>query len=105
MIAENVTTDKLEIVIPAGAGGEGDYSLSITPERAGWGYSSFKVLELAAGGTHTFATGEDEWVVLPLSGSCTVDVRRRDLHPRRARAGCSPASATSPTCPATRRPR
>jgi len=42
VIAQNVTTDKLEIVIPAGAGGEGDYSLSITPERAGWGYSSFK---------------------------------------------------------------
>ena len=40
MIAKNVTTDKLEIVIPAGAGGEGDYSLSITPERAGWGYSA-----------------------------------------------------------------
>ena len=62
----------LDVVIPAGLGGDGEYSLSITPERAGWTYSSLNVLELPAGGTHTFATGEDEWVVLPLSGSCTV---------------------------------
>jgi 5-deoxy-glucuronate isomerase len=63
---------KLDIVIPAGTGGTGDYALSITPERAGWEYSSLNVLELPAGGTHTYRTGEDEWVVLPLSGSCTV---------------------------------
>ena len=62
----------MEIVIPAGTGGDGDYALSITPERAGWAHSSLNVLELAAGGTHTFDTGESEWVVLPLSGSCTV---------------------------------
>ena len=43
-------TDKLEIVIPAGTGGDGDYALSITPERAGWEHSSLNVLELAAGG-------------------------------------------------------
>ena len=64
--------DKLEIVIPAGTGGAGDYALSITPERAGWTHSSLNVLELAAGGTHTYRTDESEWVVLPLSGSCTV---------------------------------
>jgi 5-deoxy-glucuronate isomerase len=73
-----VTEKNLEIVIPAGAGGAGDYTLSITPERAGWGYSSLNVLELAAGGSHTFTTGEDEWVVLPLSGSCTVACRDHD---------------------------
>jgi len=33
----NQTQSKLEIVIPAGTGGEGDYALSITPERAGCG--------------------------------------------------------------------
>jgi 5-deoxy-glucuronate isomerase len=64
---------KLDVVVPAGTGGDGDYALAITPERASWGYSSLNVLELAAGGTHTFDTGEDEWVVLPLAGSCTVD--------------------------------
>jgi 5-deoxy-glucuronate isomerase len=68
----SATGDKLDIVIPAGTGGAGDYALAVTPDRAGWGYSSLNVLELAAGGDHTFATAEDEWVVLPLSGSCTV---------------------------------
>jgi 5-deoxy-glucuronate isomerase len=75
VIANQETTDKLDIVIPAGTGGTGAYSLAITPERAGWGYSSLHVLELAAGDTHTFDTGEDEWVVLPLSGSCAVSCR------------------------------
>jgi 5-deoxy-glucuronate isomerase len=64
--------DKLDVVVPAGTGGGGDYSLAITPERAGWGYSSLNILELPVGGTHTFATGEDEWVVLPLLGGATV---------------------------------
>ena len=73
MIAKNEKTEKLEIVIPAGTGGDGDYTLSITPERAGWAHSSLNVLELGADGTHTFDTGESEWVVLPLSGSCTVE--------------------------------
>jgi 5-deoxy-glucuronate isomerase len=64
--------EKLGVVVPAGTGGDGTYALAITPERAGWAHSSLNVLELAAGGTHTFNTGEDEWVVLPLIGSCSV---------------------------------
>jgi 5-deoxy-glucuronate isomerase len=64
--------EKLEVVVPAGTGGAGAYTLAITPERAAWSYSSLNVLELPAGASHTFATGEDEWVVLPLAGSCTV---------------------------------
>ncbi len=65
-------SEKLDVVVPAGTGGAGDYTLSITPDRAGWGYSSLHVLELPAGGSHTFDTGPDEWVVLPLAGSCAV---------------------------------
>jgi 5-deoxy-glucuronate isomerase len=65
-------SDKLDIVIPAGTGGADDYTLSITPERAGWGHTSLNIVELPAGGTHRFDTGESEWVVLPLSGACTV---------------------------------
>jgi 5-deoxy-glucuronate isomerase len=66
-------SEQLEIVVPAGSGGDGDYTLSITPKRAGWEYSSLNMLELPAGGTHSFDTGEDEWVVLPLAGSCVVE--------------------------------
>jgi 5-deoxy-glucuronate isomerase len=61
-----------KLYLPAASTAEGPYSLVVTPETAGWGYSGLRLLTLAAGGTHTFGTGEDEVVVLPLSGSCAV---------------------------------
>ncbi|MEB3372392.1 5-deoxy-glucuronate isomerase [Saccharopolyspora mangrovi] len=48
------------------------YRTSVDPATAGWGYSSLRVLELAAGGSHEFDTGDSEWIVLPLNGSCSV---------------------------------
>jgi 5-deoxy-glucuronate isomerase len=42
----------------------------ITPESAGWGFSGLRILELD--GTQRLQTGEDEVIVLPLAGSCTV---------------------------------
>ncbi|WP_214367613.1 5-deoxy-glucuronate isomerase [Pseudonocardia sp. H11422] len=72
-------------VVPRGATAAGAFSLLITPEAAGWGYSSLRVLELPAGGSATFDTGEDEMVVLPLSGACAVscDDERFELAGRR----------------------
>ncbi len=46
---------------------------SVTPEEAGWGYSGLRILSLPAGGSWRGGTGEDEILVLPLSGACTVD--------------------------------
>jgi 5-deoxy-glucuronate isomerase len=57
-----------------GTAGSGPYALEITPASAGWGYSGLRILELAPGGTHAFETGEDEAIVLPLSGGCSVTV-------------------------------
>jgi 5-deoxy-glucuronate isomerase len=67
--------------VPAGAGRDGGYALSVTPERAGWGYSGLRILDLPPGGSHEFGTGEDEYLVLPLSGGCRVscDGERLDL--------------------------
>jgi 5-deoxy-glucuronate isomerase len=59
-------------VLRHGDTAEGDFSLVVTPEVAGWAYSGLRVLELAAGATATIDTGEDEMVVLPLAGSATV---------------------------------
>ncbi|WP_372404992.1 5-deoxy-glucuronate isomerase [Streptomyces luteireticuli] len=56
----------------AGQAADGPYALDITPEKAGWGHSSLRVLELPPGGGHSFPTGDSEWIVLPLSGGCTV---------------------------------
>ncbi|HEY4421823.1 MAG TPA: 5-deoxy-glucuronate isomerase [Pseudonocardia sp.] len=60
-------------MVRRGETGDDTFSLVITPDTAGWGYSSLRVLELPAGGSATFGTGEDEMVVLPLAGSCTVE--------------------------------
>lgn len=60
-------------IVRRGETADGTFELVVTPKTAGWGYSSLRVLELAAGGSATFDTGEDETVVLPLSGACTVE--------------------------------
>ncbi|MEV6968737.1 5-deoxy-glucuronate isomerase [Hamadaea sp. NPDC051192] len=58
--------------IPDGTGAEEPYRLVITPERAGWAYSGLRVLDLAPRQTHQFETGDEEMLVLPLSGGCVV---------------------------------
>jgi 5-deoxy-glucuronate isomerase len=63
----------LDPVVRRGETADDTFSLVVTPEAAGWGYSSLRVLELPAAGSATFETGEDEMVVLPLSGGCTVE--------------------------------
>ncbi|GAA3233459.1 5-deoxy-glucuronate isomerase [Pseudonocardia petroleophila] len=60
-------------VIRAGESAEGAFSLVVTPASAGWEYSSLRVLALDPGGSATFDTGEDETIVLPLTGSCVVE--------------------------------
>ena len=61
-----------ELYVPKGATAGGPYAVDIDPERAGWTHSSLRVVELEPGGTHTFTTGDSEWIVLPLNGACTV---------------------------------
>ena len=50
------------------------FDLVITPESAGWGYSSLRVLTLAPGQAVEFATGRDEMIVLPLTGGVEVTI-------------------------------
>ena len=49
------------------------FELEVTPEIAGWTHSSLRILNLEPGGEHSFDSGDEEMVVLPLSGSCVVD--------------------------------
>ncbi|OQQ14467.1 5-deoxy-glucuronate isomerase [Streptomyces sp. M41(2017)] len=60
--------------LPAGTTGTGVHTVDVSPASAGWAHSSLRVLELPPGGRHTFATGDSEWIVLPLAGGCTVVV-------------------------------
>jgi 5-deoxy-glucuronate isomerase len=63
--------------LPRGSTADGGYSLVVTPEQAGWGYSGLRVLELAPGAAHSFASGGEELLVLPLAGSCVVECGSR----------------------------
>lgn len=66
--------DDNDLVIRAGDTARGQYLLDISPKRAGWRFSGIKVLDLVAGGSQRLDTGEDEYLVLPMSGGCQVTV-------------------------------
>ena len=68
-----MTSDK-GLYLPAGSTADGVFDLVVTPESAGWGYSSLRVITLAAGTPVSFDTGDQEIIVLPLSGGCVVEV-------------------------------
>ncbi|PKV85811.1 5-deoxy-glucuronate isomerase [Streptomyces sp. TLI_146] len=70
---------KDELFVRAGTTSREAYALDIGPGRAGWGYSGLRVLELAPGASHAFATGDSEWILLPLQGGCTVHVEDRTM--------------------------
>jgi len=63
-----------DYLLRSGFAGSGPYVLEVTPESAGWGYSSLKIISLEPESSHRFDTGSDEVIVLPLSGSVAVDV-------------------------------
>ncbi|WP_214326164.1 5-deoxy-glucuronate isomerase [Nonomuraea sediminis] len=56
--------------IPYGKAARDPWSVEITPSAAGWTYSGLRVIDL--GEPVEFDTGEEEMLVLPLAGSCTV---------------------------------
>ena len=47
-------------------------TVDLTPESVGWQFSHLKTLQLGPRQSFTFDTRDAEWIVLPLSGSCTV---------------------------------
>jgi 5-deoxy-glucuronate isomerase len=52
---------------------DGPWSLVITPDEAGWGFSGLRVAELPPGGELEFALERAEGIVLPLAGACRVE--------------------------------
>jgi 5-deoxy-glucuronate isomerase len=60
--------------LPAGSTSAAGWTVRITPEDAGWRYAGLRLLELAPGESRSFTTGADEMLVLPLRGSCAVEV-------------------------------
>ena len=61
-------------LLRSGVAGSGSYEVEVTPESAGWGYSSLKIISLEPENNHRFHTASDEVIVLPLSGSVEVEL-------------------------------
>lgn len=61
-------------LIKAGSTAHGNYETDVDQTRAGWQFCAIRVLNLPPGGTQTIDTGENELLVLPLQGSCTVHI-------------------------------
>ncbi|MSS84615.1 5-deoxy-glucuronate isomerase [Actinomycetaceae bacterium WB03_NA08] len=59
-------------LIKAGETAHGPYQTDITTQRAGWEYSSIRVLALAPGQEVSVPGTDAEFLVLPLEGSCEV---------------------------------
>ncbi|HEY9293629.1 MAG TPA: 5-deoxy-glucuronate isomerase [Microlunatus sp.] len=64
-------------VLPSGSSASAGFELAVTPESAGWGYSSLRILALDAGDQRTIETGAEELIVMPLSGGAEVEVDGR----------------------------
>jgi len=71
-VSAGPATEPLGAVVRYGTTTDDRFTLTVTPETAGWGWSGLRVLELAPGEHMTFGTGEDELLVLPLAGGCQV---------------------------------
>ena len=67
------------LYLPAGSTAEGIFDVVVTPDSAGWEFSSLRILPLHAGVPVGFSTGDDEMIALPLSGGCAVTVEGTTL--------------------------
>lgn len=66
--------DNDKYVLPAGSTAREQFDTYITAEQAGWEFSSLRIARLEQGESVDLNTGDDEVLVLPLSGSIDVVV-------------------------------
>ncbi len=59
--------------LPKGSLGSGPWLAELSQERAGWSWSSLRVLALEAGGSLTLESKDEELLTLPLNGSWKVE--------------------------------
>jgi len=64
-------TDR-NLVLPAGSAATDGFDLLLTPERAGWSYSSLRTFTLGPGADIRIDTGAEELILIPLSGGAAV---------------------------------
>ena len=64
-------------IVRSGETAHDSYATDLSPARAGWEWSSLRVLDLAPEQGVEVPGGEAEFLVLPLAGGCTVEVGDR----------------------------
>lgn len=67
-------SDNDTYLFKAGSTAHDQFETDVTAERAGWEFSSIKVLALPSDGSQEVSTGESEILVLPLAGGCIVEL-------------------------------
>lgn len=68
-----------QLLIRHGSCRDAHDAVVITPEAAGWNYTGLRVIELAPGEMQTWRSSDDEQLVLPLEGSCTIRADAREF--------------------------
>jgi 5-deoxy-glucuronate isomerase len=58
---------------PAASLVDGGWTVDLDPAKAGWRYTGLRVVDLPPGGSAAVETGDDEVIVLPLSGAVVVE--------------------------------
>jgi Uncharacterized enzyme involved in inositol metabolism len=67
-------SDNEKYLIKAGETAHGPFETDLTTSRAGWEFSSIRVFALSPGERVVVPGAEAEYLVLPLAGSCVVEV-------------------------------
>ncbi|MFW5473322.1 5-deoxy-glucuronate isomerase [Knoellia sp. CPCC 206450] len=78
MTRSGVGADNARWVRRLGEASDGDFAVAITDAVDGWQHTSLRVAHLEAGGAIEHDTGDEELVVVPLSGSVTIEVPGSD---------------------------
>jgi 5-deoxy-glucuronate isomerase len=63
---------ELRLHLPRGTTANGPWALEIPSGRPGWEHTSLRILDLAGGGSHGWVSGDEEAMIVPLSGGATV---------------------------------
>ncbi|MGH8875245.1 MAG: 5-deoxy-glucuronate isomerase [Acidimicrobiia bacterium] len=71
---------RTDLFLPAGSAGDGPDPVHLTPEAAGWDYAGLRVLALSPGEQRVVRLDGVEAAVVPLSGSCRVEVGGRSFN-------------------------
>jgi 5-deoxy-glucuronate isomerase len=68
--------DRDNLIVRSGSSSDPDVIVEVTPEVAGWEYVHFQVRRLGAQHAWSYATGDHEMAIVPLSGSIQVESDR-----------------------------